>query len=263
MSGRKHFSKAAFVLLTAILLSSVFSWAQENDPYPTGPEAGRELAAKLRAIKPEENLGWHGVLKIFGRQNKLRPVPVSCQLTVSETNWTVTYTTAPTDTNLAEKFTIIFSTNGLNQYFYARAIAPGESPGKSKQVTAAEADVPIGGSDFWLSDLGLEFLHWPDQLRLKGEMRSSRPCFVLISTNPHPVRGGYSRVKTWIEKESGQPLEAEAYGSDKTNTVVKSFSLEKVAKVDGQYQVKEMEINGEGHFWTRLEIDVEADKAKH
>ena len=263
MIRRKFFSKAVFVLLTAFLSSNLSLRAQEEDPYPTGPEAGRQLAAKLRAIKPEESTNWHGVLKIFGRGRKIPPVPLDCTITAGETNWTATYVTAPTNTNVAEKFTIIFSTNGPNQYFYARASEPGQPPGEAKQLTSAAADIPIGGSDFWLSDLGLEFLHWPDQLRLKGEMRSSRPCYVPISANPHPAPGGYSRVKTWIEKESGQPLIAEAFRSDKTNKIMKSFSLDKITNVNGHYQVKELEITGEGNFWTRLEMDVAGRNGKH
>ena len=262
MTRRNLFPGTAALLLAAILSSNLSLRAQEDDPYPTGPEAGRQLAAKLRAIKPEESTNWHGVLGIFNRKPKSSPIPLDCQITVGETNWTATYVTAPAGTNLAEKFTVVFSTNGPNEYFYARATVPGQSPGETKQLFGAAADIPIGGSDFWLSDLGLEFLHWPDQLRLKGEMRSSRPCYVLVSTNPHPVPGGYSRVKTWIEKESGQPLIAEAFRFDNANKVMKSFSLDKVTNVNGHYQVKELEITGEGKFWTRLEMATESDSGK-
>ena len=233
----------------------------EDDPFPTGPEAGRKLAAELRAIKPEEAIGWEGVIKIFGRGHKIPPVPIKCELALGETNWTVTYTTSRTDTNLAEKFVIIFSTNGPNRYFYARADKPSAAPGEPKEISGAEANIPIGGSDFWLSDLGLEFLHWPDQERLRGDIHDGRGRYVLVSTNPHPTANNYLRVKTWIDKKSDQPTQAEAYGTQKTNIVVKSFSLEKIAKgPDGEYQVKEMDIKGKDPFWSRLEINVESDK---
>jgi len=243
------------LLLGAALAPFLILRAQE-DPYPTGLQAGRDLAAGLRAIKPEENADWHGVLGIFGRRPKVQPVPIACHVEVGISNWTTTYVTSPVETNLAEKFVIIFDTNGPNRYFSARAPAPGKAPGELRPLTGAEADIPIAGSDFWLSDLGLEFLHWPDQDRLKGEMRHSRPCYVLLSTNPHPGPGSYSRVKTWIEKESGQPLEAESYFANRTNTVMKSFSIEKVAKTNDRYTVKRMEISAEDHHWTRLDIDV-------
>lgn len=249
------------LLLVSISILGRITLRAEDDPFPTGPEAGRKLAAELRAIKPEGEDHWHGVIKVFGREHKVPPVPIKSDVTLSETNWTVTYVTAPTDTNLAQKFVIVFSTNGPNRYSYARADKPGTAPGEPKEISAAEADIPIGGSDFWLSDLGLEFLHWPDQMRLRGDIHSGRGRYVLVSTNPHPRKGGYSSVKTWIDKESNQPTQAEAFGTGKTNTVVKSFSLEKLAKnADGNYQVKEMDIIGPGKFWSRLEIDVEAGK---
>lgn len=253
--------RGALVFFAAILFGSFFAAAQD-DLYPTGPEAGRELAAKLRAIKPQEDTSWHGEIRIFGRGRTIAPVPVSCQVIVGETNWTETFVTMPTDTNLAAKFVIVFSTNGPNQYFYAQAAKPNQPPGAVKPISAAEADIPIGGSDFWLSDLGLEFLHWPEQFRLKGDIHSGRGRYVLVSSNPHPAPGGYSRVKTWIDKQSDQPTEADAYGAVNTNKIVKSFSLEKVAKVGDRYEVKEMDINGEGKFWSRLVIDVEGDKNK-
>ena len=258
--SRCCFSRTALLFFSVILLGRIALRAGD-DPFPTGPEAGRKLAAELRGLKPEEAMNWDGVIKIFGRGRKLAPVPIKCELTLGETNWTVTYITAPTDTNLAEKFTIIFSTNGPNRYFYARADKPGAVPGELKEISGVEADLPIGGSDFWLSDLGLEFLHWPDQVRLRGDIHDNRGRYVLVSANPQPKPGGYLRVKTWIDKESRQPTQAEAFGTEKTNIVVKSFSLEKIAKgPDGKYQVKEMEIRGKGNFWSRLEINVENDK---
>jgi Outer membrane lipoprotein-sorting protein len=253
MTFRLFPARLAWVLFVFLLIGSS-SQAQDNQ-FPTGPEAGRELAAKLRAVKPEGNTNWHGVLEIFGRKHKIPPVPLDCEQTVADRNWTVTYTTHPTDTNLAEKFVIVFSLDKPNQYFYARAASPGQPPGEVKPISAAEADIPLGNSDFWLTDLGLEFLHWPEQFRLKGDIHNGRGRYVLVSTNPHPAPGGYSTVKTWIDKQSDEPTRAEAYGTN-TNRVMKSFSLEKIAQVDGGYQAKELEINGEGKFWTRLTIDV-------
>jgi hypothetical protein len=147
---------------------------------------------------------------------------------------------------------------------FARAASPGAAPGEPRLLTGAEADIPLADSDFWLSDLGLEFLRWPDQLRLKGGVHRERSCFVLVSSNPHPVPGGYSRVKTWIDKESGQPMDAEAYRFDNTNKLIKSFSLGSVVKVNDNYQVKDMLIkNEQSNSRTRLEIDVVADKKKN
>lgn len=263
MSRRGFFLRGAFVLPLVIFLGNL-SLRAEDDPYPTGPEAGRKLAAELRQIRPLGSTNTHGVLKILGRGHKIPLVPMDGRVVVTETNWTVTYVTKPTDTNLAEKFTVIFSPDGPNRYFYARADAPGKSPGEPKELASGEADIPIGGSDFWLSDLGLEFLHWPDQNRLKGDISNSRGRYVLVSINPHPAPGHYSQVKTWIDKEADQPTEAEAYQFNSTNKVMKRFILDKVAKnSDGSYQVKEMIMHQGEHFRTHLMMDVDDDKVKN
>ena len=80
---------------------------------------------------------------------------------------------------------------------------------------------PFAGSDFWIADLGLEFFHWPEQKILKKEFRRGRGCMVLESTNPNPSTNGYSRVDSWIDKESGGIVQAKAY--DAKGKLLKEF----------------------------------------
>jgi hypothetical protein len=225
-------------MFLAIFLAGGFLRAQET--YPTGPAAGQELAGALRSLRPVENANWRGVMKISGRDHQTTSVPVTCQTSLGESDWTVTYMVSGTNGAISEKLVINFSTNTAPQYLYARATAPGAPLGETRRLSGAEADIPLGGSDFWLSDLGFEFYHWPNLDRLKGEMRRGRPCFVLECVNPHPPTGGYGRVKVWIEKESGAPLQAETYGVD--GKIMKEFELGSVRKVNDRYELKDMEI---------------------
>ncbi len=100
--------------------------------------------------------------------------------------------------------------------------------------------VGFAGSDFWVADLGLEFLHWPKQLLLKKEMRRSRSCNVLESINPEPVAGAYSRVRCWIDIESGGIVLAEAF--DSQDKLLKEFAPKEIKKIQGEWQLEEMEI---------------------
>ena len=76
MSRRKFFPQGGFCSSASQFFTGNLSLrAQRRIHIPTGPEAGRKLAAKLRAIRPEESTNWHGVLKIFGRNPKIPPVP--------------------------------------------------------------------------------------------------------------------------------------------------------------------------------------------
>jgi hypothetical protein len=252
--SRFRFFFAAFV---SLILSINPSWAGAPAE-PKGPDAGNELAAQLRALRPEENGRWSGSLSIFGRGHDLAPIPVSCETTLGETNWSVTNLASATADSPGEMLKVVFSTNAPNEYFYSKAPSPGAPLGAAKQLTGAEADIPLAGSDFWLSDLGFEFYHWPQQNRLMGEYKSTRACYVLESVNPHPSPGGYGRVITWIDRETNEPLLAEAYAAD-GKTKLKSFKLGSVTKLkDGHYVVKNLKMtNLKTDSRTFLNFDIE------
>ena len=117
--------------------------------------------------------------------------------------------------------------------------------------------IPFAGSDFWLCDLGLEFFHWPAQKILPKtiNLKRGREYPLLESTNPNPPADGYSRVLSWIDKESGGILAAEAY--DAAGKLLKEFEPKSFKKVNGQWELSEMEIrNVQTGSRTRLEFDL-------
>jgi hypothetical protein len=100
--------------------------------------------------------------------------------------------------------------------------------------------ISFAGSDFSAEDLGLEFLHWPSQRALRAEMSRGRACRVLESVRPPSAApGGYSRVLSWIDLETGGVLQAEAYAAS-TNRPMKKFALGSFEKVKGQWQLRDM-----------------------
>jgi hypothetical protein len=251
------------LLFLAALLAGILSSAAQDDDYPKGPEGGHKLASELCALRPVQDTNWQGVLKISGRNHKTFSVPVTCVWKTGETSWSVTYATVATNTLSAEKLTIVFSTNASPQYWYARAAAPGSPPGEAKLLTGSAADLPFAGSDFWLSDLGFEFYHWPGQNLLKGELRRGQSCFVLECTNPNALPGGYGRAKVWVDKKSKAPLEAEAYGQD--GNLLKDFELGSVTKINDQYELKDLKIaNHRTDSRTQLLFDLKTgDSPRH
>ena len=117
--------------------------------------------------------------------------------------------------------------------------------------------IPFAGSDFWQCDLGLEFLHWPTQkiLPKTTNLKRGREYALLESTNPNPPTNGYARVLSWIDKESGGILAAEAY--DANGKLLKEFEPKSFKKVNGQWELSEMEIrNVQTGSRTRLEFDL-------
>ena len=156
------------------------------------------------------------------------------------------WSTADTSTSIYEakepgpprrdlKLTVIHSDGRPNQY------SLGEDGGPLKTLTGNETMIPFAGSDFWVADLGLEFLHWPQQRLLRKEMRRSRFCDMLESSNPKPTPQGYSRVISWVEHEPPHGIvHADAY--DTNGKIIKRFDPKEFEKIQGEYQLQEMEI---------------------
>ena len=204
---------------------------------PSGAEQeGLSLASDLRNLQLDQT--FQASFKI--RRGKVRTeIPVTC-LTVTDSNhWDNIFEVKGEGAAPAEKLVIRHFLQGTNQYFHARAASPGKPLPELQEIPGTGLGASFAGSDFSFADLGLEFLHWPNQRQLKGEMRLGRPCYVLESTSGSP---GNRRVKSWIDKETAALLIVESY--DSQNKIEKEFSLSgtSVKKVNGKWRVEEMKI---------------------
>ena len=235
-----NFSRLSPLALTLGILSGFSLFAAE--PFSDDQrEAGIALAAELRMMQPVETQVT-GTLRIRSRRtHSSEEIPVMYQVVLGDRDWETVFETRGVDDHPAERLVVAHGTNQPNRYLYSRATNVSDKAPVPRPLEPEKLSTPFAGSDFAVSDLGLEFLHWPEQYRLKGEMRLSHPCYVLESRNSASP-GGISRVKTWIEKESGGILIAEFY--DAKNTLVKEFSLSgsSFKKINGKYQLEKMEI---------------------
>ena len=115
----------------------------------------------------------------------------------------------------------------------------------------------FGNSDFWYADLGLEFFYWPEQTILtnaKIKMRKGISCFVLESRRPDDDGTGYNRVRSWISREHGGLIYAEAYTPEGKH--LKTFEVSDVQKIQGEWKLKELKIRNElTRSTTRLEFN--------
>ncbi len=196
-----------------------------------------------------QNVTNTGLLKIRDAKGKRTEIPVRFQLIIADASWSSVYEAGGV-TNKVDvvELTAVHSDQQPNSY---RVV---QNTGR-KSLLGNETMIPFAGSDFWAADLGLEFLHWPEQRLLKTEMRRSRSCRVLESTNPQPAPGVYSRVVSWIDLESDGIVHAEAY--DFKGKLLKEFDPKEFKKVEGQWQLQEMEIrNRQTGSRTRIEFDI-------
>ncbi len=196
-------------------------------------KVAQELVAKLRSATPQENSVINGTLTIKPREGEARTVPVECTIRVEKGSWRSGYQTYGSN-GVPERAVIVHKPGALNEYRFGRGT------NEPKVLAHTQAYQPVAASDFTLPDFGLDFLHWPAQRIIKTEMIKSRWANVLESSNPSPPPGGYARVISWLDKESGGPLKAEAF--DAKGKRVKEFEIGRVRKVEGEWQLKDMQI---------------------
>jgi hypothetical protein len=245
------------------LLTVVGTIAATTNDLSDAETQGRQLAQQLLEERPAENFTNTGVLIIHDGKGRLSEIPVICKTIVTAAAWRSIY--EATLTNQTVMLFVIHAAVQPNIYFYdtnftAQIPILGDIPQpghllRSHQFSGAALMSPFAGSDFWIADLGLEFFHWPEQKILKHEMRRGRSCQVLESTNPHPSPNSYSRVVSWIDNETLGIVQAKAY--DAKGELLKEFFPKSFKKVNGQWELQEMEIrNDQTGSRTRLEFDL-------
>jgi Outer membrane lipoprotein-sorting protein len=252
----RFLSTLVFILLAARSLSAQpgATPAARSDSNPK--EAGRALAETLRSSVPAENSFVNGALKIRNGDDPIRVVPISVRIIAGATPWQVIYEAGATNNHaVAEKLVIRHWPDRPNEYLYLR----GPKSDELAKLARNQIWAPFAGSDFWPIDLGLDFFHWPEQRLIRlGEsvMRKGRPVDVLESINLKAAPGEYTRVVSYLDKETGGPILAEGY--DREDKLLKEFSIHSFRKVEGRWQLQEMEIrNLKAHSRTRMEFDLQ------
>jgi hypothetical protein len=232
-------------------LFAVAMSAAELPPGVDPVKLGQSLAQELRSARPADASEFTGVLKIT-KPGFTNAVPIACKIDVRADGWNVTYETKGGGDEPPQRFVIKQAPGKPNVYLYA------ENNGQLRELARHELTLPLAGSDFWLVDLGLDFLHWPQQRITDFEMRRGRSCRILESRDPQPVPGGYARVLSWVDVETDGILMAEAYGRGDEKKAQKEFKVGSFKKVKGEYQLQDMEIrNPKADTRTKLEFNLQ------
>ncbi len=204
-----------------------------------GRRLGRELASKTLRIQPEQNMSETVTFRITDHHDREIRVPVRFQIICTPTNFLNVYETIGSSSNSpGMKLTIVHTTDRPNEYWLNQPLAA-----PARKLSSRELWLPFAGSDFSRADLGLEFLHWPDQRVFRKEVKRNVFCYALESTNPQPSSGGYSAVRSWIGvNRPGELVLVRADAYDSTGKPLKWFEPTKLQKVKGAQELLEMEI---------------------
>lgn len=215
---------------------------------------GRALAERIRHQQPAENTETAGTLKQQRTDGRRLTIPITVRVALDTNVWKSIYE-ARFDDGRRETLTVVNLPEEPPHFILHRAAGDGYVT-ESRPMRSADLFTPFANTDFWLVDLGMVFLHWPDQRWIKREVRRSRPCNVLESINPNPAPGAYRRVVTWLDEETGGIIRAEAY--DDRDRLLKEFSPGSFARVGKRYELRDMEIrNDQRDSRTVLRFDVQ------
>lgn len=264
--SRRRLNLALLPFALSLLLSALpaVSYAQrqaDQRPLPMDPAQAkaeaRVLVAALLAQKPEQSSTNTGQVRIRDRDGKEIEIPARFEIIRASTNWLSVYETlSPADGPNRAKLVVIHTDNQPNRYRLLERGNPAATNASPRELTRAQTMIPFASSDFWVADLGLEFLHWPGQRLLRKEMRHSKFCSVLESSTPQPAPGGYSRVVSWVIAESPRGIiHADAY--DDCNELIKVFDPVNLEKVGGDYQLAEVEMRNRktgSHTWIKFDV---------
>lgn len=225
--------KPALLVFAAILIVAFSVAAQTTNDLSDAEIKGQQLAQLILQQRPVDNVTNFGVLQIRNANGESTQTHFRFTIVakgLDSSGWSAFY---QTDLTNSDALSIVHPPDlGPNAYYF--------KIGSAEKLKVDDIMVPFAKSDFWIADLGLEFFHWPAQKILKHESRKTRECTVLESTNPYPFTGSYSRVVSWIDDASLAPVHAEAY--DANDKLLKIFDPKKVKKVNGQWQLEDMEI---------------------
>jgi len=195
--------------------------------------SGQQLVRQMRDMRPARCFTNTGVMEI--RRGARHRVSVYLKTIVDGEHWHNVYGTASSPT-----LVITHSHEAPNVYRSLPPTGINEPVNLAKQRVLHSSRVPFAGSDFWLFDLGLEFLQWPVQRVTGSGIKKTQKCHVLESVNPFPGPGAYSRVVSWVDKDTMALVIAEAY--DHQGRLWKRFEPKKLMKVDGKWRLREIEM---------------------
>jgi hypothetical protein len=208
-------SKSLFLLLfSAMIAQSAYPADKIRVPVQDDEPAleAKPIVSDLLSRLPATNDVFVGTLMIRKQDGTRLSRAVSHRLQLTAAGWQETWEAAPTEKYQGERLIVTHAALEPNIYRYWPNLA---AHGDPAELTRELTGIPFAGSDFWLCDLGLEFLHWPKQriINKRATTGLQRPCRVLESSTSPTSEQPYAKVLSWLDIETGALLRAEAFDS--------------------------------------------------
>jgi hypothetical protein len=249
------------VVFLCLLISGVLSRSTSSlhaDPI----REGQALAKELRSVQLGIPGPINATFKIRKRDGTRVERHVKKHTQKLENGWRDLFQVSKDSNSESEWLWIDHPLGASPHYKLAVSQELPSDPDSFQSLDSEQAMTPLGGSDFWVIDLGLDFLHWPDQRIFDSKItrRKGVGCKLLESSRPTRSSKGYYKVRSWVSVENGGIVYAEAF--DINERKIKVFEVAGVEKIEGAWYLKGLKIrNIRDKSTSVLEFDNKAVKA--
>lgn len=237
---------AAFFVLFLVLARPVP--AQITNRFSAAESEGQLLAQKILSQSPPKNATNSATLRVRASKGEWITYSVTNRIIIGRDHWKNIFTSDAL--RPAQEIFTVTHASTQPSIFTHEAVT-----GAAEKMLPSSKSTPFANSDFWLGDLALDFFHWPEQRVVKKEFHRNCACTVLESVNSGNEINSYSRIVSWIDNDSFGIVEA--YGYDARGKLLKEFTPKTFKKLNGQWQVQEIEIrNVQTGSRTQLKFDL-------
>ena len=247
-------------MFLALLTGGVFSYSTPLQADPI--REGQALAKELRSVQLGIPGPINATFKIRKRDGTRVERHVKKHTQKFENGWRDLFQISKDSHSESEWLWIDHPVGASPNYKIAVSRQLPTDPDAFQNLDSEQAMAPVGESDFWMADLGLDFLHWPDQRIFESKItrRKGVGCKLLESSRPTRSLKGYYKVRSWISIEHGEIIYAEAF--DINESKIKTFEIAGVEKVEGMWYLKGLKIrNIRDKSMSVLEFDNQAIQA--
>ncbi len=247
------------MIIRLVILISFFAFQPSGVSLAqSGLKPGQRLALEMRQTPLLNYETISGRLQTRGRRGARSNQTLTLQTQVEGGQWRSVFRAINASTGLETELAIHRSPDQRPRYFVTKRTTNSGGSEQNHELSEAQAMAPFAGSDFWATDLGLDFFYWPGQVlatNARIKMRKGISCFVLDSIRPATKETtGYTRVRSWISRDHGGLIYAEAYS--RSGQHLKTFEVSDVEKIDGEWKLKALKIRDESsRSTTRLVFD--------
>lgn len=211
-----------YILLLAIAIASV---AYAETSQEKGLQIAKETDARNQGFA-DTSVEMTMELRNRNGDSSIRQMRTMTLEVADDGDKSMTIFDSPADVRGTAMLTFTHKTGNDDQWLYLPALK------RVKRISSSNKSGPFMGSEFAYEDLGSQEVEKYSYNWIRDEELNGIACFVVERT-PVYDKSGYTRMMTWINKETYQPVQIEFY--DRRNSHLKTLQMEEYKLYSGKF----------------------------